>query len=128
MTDVSHDDADEEEEDILHGSPIDDDDVFLTDDFVAVANPGILSTCTANDSLTQDVLSQDVVDLLARLDKTRLLLHQQNPLEVTIPLRIPTHPTLVTGKTAEKCDNAEVCGQSDLKTSPKKGKSGSRCK
>ena len=46
-------------------------------------------------------------------------------LEVTIPLRTQTYPTLVTGKTAEKCDNAELSGQSDLETSPKKSKSGS---
>ena len=49
-------------------------------------------------------------------------------LDVTIPLRTPTHPTLVTGKTAEKRDNTELSGPSDLETSPKKNKSGSRRK
>ena len=47
--------------DILHESPIDDEDVFLAelsskppnDDVVSVANPGILST--NDDSLTKDV-------------------------------------------------------------------------
>ena len=29
-------------------------------------------------------------------------------LEITIPLRKPTQPTLVTGKSAEKRDNAEL--------------------
>ena len=48
--------------------------------------------------------------------------------EVTIPLRTPTQPTLVTGKTAEKRDNAELSGPSDTETSPKKNRSNSRRK
>ena len=51
-----------------------------------------------------------------------------NVFEVTIPLRTRTHPTLVNGKTAEKCDDVELSGQSDLETSSKKSKSGSQCK
>lgn len=133
----------------------DDADVFLTelgskpaDDFVSVTDLGILSTSTTDDSPTQDVLTQDMVDPqpvevspelfsvdMTRQDATVTTQPTRSSgqklakvLEVTIPLRTQTYPTLVNGKTAEKCDNAELSGQSDLETLPKKSKSGSQRK
>ena len=148
MSDVS----DEDDDDILHESTIDDEDVFLAElrskpvnDDVSVANPGIFPT--NDDSLTNNVLTdpvepQPVEDSpnLFSVDKmndgtvhlqptTRS--SERKPakiLDVTIPLRTPTHSTLVTGKTAEKRDNTELSGQSHLESSPKKNKSGSRRK
>ncbi|XP_044170611.1 uncharacterized protein LOC122954627 [Acropora millepora] len=147
--DMSDDVSDEDDDDILH----DDEDVFLAElrskpanDDVSVAASGILPT---NDiSLTDNVLT-DSVDpqsveaspILFSVDATNNGTVQSQPttrssgrkpakiLDVTIPLRTPTHPTLVTGKTAEKRDNTELSGQSDLETSPKKkNKSGRRKK
>ena len=117
---------------------------------VSVANPGI--SLTPDDSLTQDVSNDGVADPqpvdvspnLFSVDETNdatatvTVNPQQSTrssgrrpakvLEVTIPLRTPTHPTLVTGKSAEKRDNAELSAPSDTEVSPKKNKSGSRRK
>ena len=148
MSDVS----DKDDDDILHESTIDDEDVFLAElrskpvnDDLSVANPGIFPTnddSSTNNVLTDPVDPQPVEDSpnLFSVDETNDgTVHLQPTtrssgrkpakiLEVTIPLRTPTHPTLVTGKTAEKGDNTELCGQSHLESSPKKNKSGSRCK
>ena len=148
MSDVSDDDD-------LHESPIDDEDVFLAElnskpakNVVSFANPGVLST-TDDSSPTKDVSTDDTANpqpvedspSLCSVDATgqnATVITQPTTrssgrkpakiLEVTIPLRTPMHPTLVTGKTAKKRDNAELSGQSDLETSPKKNKSASRRK
>ncbi|KAK2546823.1 Zinc finger CCHC domain-containing protein 3 [Acropora cervicornis] len=144
MSDVSNEDDD----DILH----DDEDVFLAelrskpdDDDVSVANPGIFPTnddSPTNNVLTDSVDPQPVEDSpnLFSVDETNDETAHLQPttrssgrkpakiLEVTIPLRTPTHPTLVTGKTAEKRDNAELSGPSDTEISPKKNRSNSRRK
>ena len=148
--DMSDDVSDEDDDDILH----DDEDVFLAElrskpanDDVSVAASGILPT---NDtSLTENVLTDsadpqpvdDSPDLFS-FDITDNETVQPPPttttrssgrkpakiLEVTIPLRTPTQPTLVTGKTAEKRDNAELSGPSDTEISPKKNRSNARRK
>ena len=41
-------------------------------------------------------------------------------MKINIPLRNPTPPTLITGKTAEKRDNAELSGPSDVEASLKR--------
>ena len=144
--DMSDDVSDEDDDDILH----DDEDVFLAElrskpanDDVSVAASGILPThdiSPTNNVFTDSVDPQPVDDSpnLFSVDATDNGTVQSQPttrssgrkpakiLDVTIPLRTPTHPTLVTGKTAEKRDNTELSGQSDLETSPKKNKSGSR--
>ena len=142
------DDSEEDDEDILH----DDEDVFLAElrsepanDDVSVAASGILPT---NDtSLTDNVLTDsadpqpvdDSPDLFS-FDLTDNETVQPPPttrssgrtpakvLEITIPLRKPTQPTLVTGKSAEKRDNAELSGPSDTENSPKKNRSNWRRK
>ena len=149
MSDVS----DEDDDDILHESPIDDEDVFLAElrskpanDDVSVAASGILPTndiSPTNNVFTDSVDPQPVEDSpsLFSVDATNngtVHLHSTTTrssgrkpakiLEVSIPLRTPTHPSLVTGKIAEKRDNTEISGQSDPETSPKKNKSGSRRK
>ena len=145
--------SDEDDDDILHESPIDDEDVFLAelrskptnDDDVSVAASAVFSTnddSSTNNVLTDLVDPQPVEDLpnLFSVDETNDgTVHLQPTtrsfgrkpakiLEVTIPLRTPTQPTLVTGKTAEKRDNAELFGPSDTETSPKKNRSNSRRK
>ena len=146
--DMSDDVSDEDDDDILH----DDEDVFLAElrskpanDDVSVAASGILPThdiSPTNNVFTDSVDPQPVEDSpnLFSFDATNNGTVQSQPttrssgrktakiLDVTIPLRTPTHPTLVTGKTAEKRENTELSGQSDLETSPKKDKSGSRRK
>ena len=49
-------------------------------------------------------------------------------MEVIIPLRNPTQPTLVTGKSAEKRDNPDLSGPSDVEASPKRNKPSRRKK
>ena len=156
-TEISTDDdmSDVSDDDDLHESPIDDEDVFLAElnskpakNVVSVANPGVLST-TDDSSPTKDVSTDDAANPQLVEDSPSLFSvdatgqnatvitqpttrsYGRKPakiLEVTIPLRTPMHPTLVTGKTSEKRDNAELSGQSDLETSPKKNKSASRRK
>ena len=131
--------SDEDDYDILHESRIDDEDVFLAElrskpvnDDVSVANPGIFST--NDDSPTNNVLT-DPVDPQPVEDSPNLFsvdemndgtVHLQPPTRspgrkpAKIPLRTPTQPTLVTGKTAEKRDNAELSGPSDTETSRRK--------
>ena len=147
--DMSDDVSDEDDDDVLH----DDEDVFLAElrsqpanDDVYVAASGILptnDTSSTENVLTVSVNPQPVDDSpnLFSFDSTDHETVQPPPttrssgrkpgkiLEVSIPLRTPTHPTLVTGKIAEKRDNTELSGQSDLETSPKKkNKSGRRKK
>ena len=49
-------------------------------------------------------------------------------MEINIPLRNPTQPALVTGKIAEKRDNTDLSGPSDVEASPKRNKSSRRKK
>lgn len=49
-------------------------------------------------------------------------------MEINIPLRNPTQPTLVNGKTAEKRDNTDLSGPSDVEASQKRNKPSRRKK
>ena len=132
----------DEDEENLHEIPADKD--------VYVAKPGASVDKNTDDSPTNNVLRDMGVDppevddspLLFSVDETgqdstsdshatksTTTNSGHKPaklMEVTIPLRNPTQPTLVSGRKPEnKRDNTEL---SDLETSPKKNKTGSHKK
>ena len=115
-------------------------------DYIFVAAAGTSLTTRLNtDSLTDDVCTdkmdqtpQETAEespVLSSFDNTkqdtrttnstRTLNSGRKPaklMEINIPLRNPTQPTLVTGKTAEKRDNHDLSGPSDVEASPKRSK------
>lgn len=143
LTDDVFAENDEEEDDVLHEIP--------DDKVVSVATPGFsLDEINTDDSPTSDVSKDmdvnppdvDVSSLLFSVDatgqdsikdsetaKSTTANSGRKPakiMEVNIPLRNPTQPTLVSGKKPEKKqDNTDL---SDMENSPKKNKTGARKK
>ena len=136
--DVFAENDDEDEDESLHEIP---------DEAVFVAEPGVsLDEMNDDDSPTNDVLNDVVVNppevedspSLFSVDTTgqNLISNSQavksttthsgrkptKIMEVNIPLRNPTQPTLVSGKKTEK--KRDNTGMSDQETSPKKNRLG----
>ncbi|XP_044165301.1 uncharacterized protein LOC122949247 [Acropora millepora] len=142
-TDYDKSDEEDENEEQLHATSD-------TDIFVATAGTS-LTTCLNTDSSTDDVCTKKMDEtpretaeespLLFSVDNTKQDICTTNStttpnsgckpaklMEINIPLRNPTQPILVTGKTAEKRDNPDLSGPSDVEASPKRNKPSRRKK
>ena len=144
VNDVDHNDTTDDDMDNEEENDENEDQLHVTSDtddvFVAVAGVS-LSTLLHTDSSTDDVSTekmaatpQETVEESPNLFSVDNTEHDcptnsttpnsgRKPaklMEINIPLRNPTQPTLVTGKTAEKRDNAELSGPSDVEASLKR--------